>query len=76
MFRFPTFSTLKTLPRTKVSGTRGWFAGLCAMFFLVTGNAAQAFDTVIIDPGHGGHDRGAPSDTFLKSTWRWIRHAG
>ncbi|WP_218281217.1 hypothetical protein [Verrucomicrobium spinosum] len=46
------------------------------MFFLVTGNAAQAFDTVIIDPGHGGHDRGAPSDTFLKSTWRWIRHAG
>lgn len=59
MFRFPSFSTLKTLPRTKVSGNKGLIAGLCAVFFLAAGSLAQAFDTVILDPGHGGHDRGA-----------------
>jgi N-acetylmuramoyl-L-alanine amidase len=44
----------------------GWFrcGGLClflALAALLTPVVAQArgFDTVILDPGHGGHDRGA-----------------
>lgn len=34
---------------------------LAALVFCVTlaGGALHAFDTVILDPGHGGHDRGA-----------------
>ncbi len=33
---------------------------LClAVFCCVAGGVAKAFDTVVLDPGHGGHDRGA-----------------
>ena len=31
---------------------------LCLFLALITGTA-RAFDTVVLDPGHGGHDRGA-----------------
>lgn len=30
-----------------------------ALFLLMAASRAAAFDTVILDPGHGGHDRGA-----------------
>ncbi|MFK5920973.1 MAG: N-acetylmuramoyl-L-alanine amidase [Verrucomicrobiota bacterium] len=34
--------------------------GFCALFFLLgTGKSEAAFNTVIIDAGHGGHDLGA-----------------
>lgn len=32
---------------------------LLLFFLLVSAGQAGAFDTVILDPGHGGHDRGA-----------------
>jgi N-acetylmuramoyl-L-alanine amidase len=32
---------------------------LTAMTVMMMASAAQAFDTVILDPGHGAHDRGA-----------------
>lgn len=35
----------------------GWVATLCC--WLLACVSARAFDTVILDPGHGGHDRGA-----------------
>lgn len=35
-----------------------WRLVLCAAWFCITGRAS-AFDTVVLDPGHGGHDRGA-----------------
>lgn len=34
-----------------------WGIIFLVVLFVTTG--AQAFDTVVIDPGHGGHDRGA-----------------
>ena len=35
-----------------------WLA-VMMMIMLVSASCVQAFDTVILDPGHGGHDRGA-----------------
>lgn len=50
-----------SLPATR-SGlrldARRRIAGFLAVFLLAAGPMA-AFDTVILDPGHGGHDRGA-----------------
>ncbi len=34
-------------------------AFVAVVFFAITGNAAASFTTVIIDPGHGGKDKGA-----------------
>jgi N-acetylmuramoyl-L-alanine amidase len=46
MFPSSSVSTLRSLP--------------CLLLILLLGSAwAQAFDTVVLDAGHGGHDRGA-----------------
>ena len=37
----------------------GRWAALVMVIVLLTAMRVQAFDTVILDPGHGGHDRGA-----------------
>jgi N-acetylmuramoyl-L-alanine amidase len=59
MFSLPLSDALKTLPRPKVSRFRGAIFGLCALLVLAGAHTASAFDTVVIDAGHGGHDRGA-----------------
>lgn len=59
MFRLPLSDALKTLPRPKVSRLRSAVFGLCALLMLAGASKASAFDTVVIDAGHGGHDRGA-----------------
>lgn len=42
-------------------GTSRWpvIAGLLVVLAGAFGGPAQAFDTVVLDPGHGAHDRGA-----------------
>ena len=35
-----------------------WKAALALWLIFLAGHAAYAFNTVVIDPGHGGHDRG------------------
>lgn len=47
--------------RRRVGG-RGGRSGILAMLWIATavvGQTCLGFDTVILDPGHGGHDRGA-----------------
>lgn len=43
--------------RSSLFGKLGIFLAFCGLFAF--GRAASAFDTVVLDPGHGGHDRGA-----------------
>lgn len=46
---------------TRVGGLArsGWLPVLVVFVSLVWVGTTSAFDTVILDPGHGGHDRGA-----------------
>jgi N-acetylmuramoyl-L-alanine amidase len=47
-----------TSPLTSVSKRLLGFC-LAGMTWLVLASSSQAFDTVVLDAGHGGHDRGA-----------------
>ena len=43
---------------TPLSARAPLLTALSVLFFLTAGSL-RAFDTVVLDPGHGGHDRGA-----------------
>lgn len=45
--------------RPKVSFATWWFRLMVTVAGLVWAGSLAAFDTVVIDAGHGGHDRGA-----------------
>lgn len=53
----------RTQPVKKTGGRtilHAWQKRCLALFFVLCATSkTQAFDTVVIDPGHGGHDRGA-----------------
>ncbi|MEY4484478.1 MAG: hypothetical protein RL693_1930 [Verrucomicrobiota bacterium] len=57
-------SSIEQITPVKITGkgmeSRTWLKWCVALFFSLSAIAeTQAFDTVVIDPGHGGHDRGA-----------------
>jgi N-acetylmuramoyl-L-alanine amidase len=47
------------LSGTKLSSSNFCRLTLVSLLWLTAAVSLQAFDTVVLDPGHGGHDRGA-----------------